>query len=290
VAVEGCSARGRLVATDQRQRGLAGWWRIADLLAGGSVGACLATLWLPAVVEGGAEEGRATWVLGSSASSGGCERRREAGWERLRRGSERICAATALGLGRLHSWGDGRLGFGMEAGGRVLCSRGCWKWAGGVEAFSGLDWIVGWKWGLLFTYTGIPIGFFLLKYGSREYGRETSFPIPVPITAVLPFFFLFFLQKQDTASLHEIQCRSVRDFPVPALIPMYNEHCDDGKVYTRPRMGASYYHLICCNSILHDPLSLFWFFCGHGYLFFFSWTFMCLTFFSSWTFMCPFFR
>jgi hypothetical protein len=37
---------------------------------------------------------------------------------------------------------------------------------------------------------------------------------------------------------------------------MYNERCDDGKVYTRPGMGASYYILICCNSILHDPLSL----------------------------------
>jgi hypothetical protein len=35
---------------------------------------------------------------------------------------------------------------------------------------------------------------------------------------------------------------------------MYNERCDDGKVYIRPRMGASYYHLICYNSILHDPL------------------------------------
>jgi hypothetical protein len=38
---------------------------------------------------------------------------------------------------------------------------------------------------------------------------------------------------------------------------MYNERCDDGKVYTRPGMGASYYILICCNSILHDPLSLY---------------------------------
>jgi hypothetical protein len=37
---------------------------------------------------------------------------------------------------------------------------------------------------------------------------------------------------------------------------MYNECCDDGKVYTWPGMGASYYHMIFCNSILHDHLSL----------------------------------
>jgi hypothetical protein len=29
-------------------------------------------------------------------------------------------------------------------------------------------------------YTGIPAGFFLLKYGNREYGRETASPVPVP--------------------------------------------------------------------------------------------------------------
>jgi hypothetical protein len=44
---------------------------------------------------------------------------------------------------------------------------------------------------------------------------------------------------------------------------MDNQCCDDDKVYTRPGMGASYYHLICPNSILHDPLSLFRLFCGH---------------------------
>jgi hypothetical protein len=31
---------------------------------------------------------------------------------------------------------------------------------------------------------------------------------------------------------------------------------NDGKVYTRPIMGANYYNLICCNSILRDPPSL----------------------------------
>jgi hypothetical protein len=38
---------------------------------------------------------------------------------------------------------------------------------------------------------GMQPGFFLLKYGNCEYGRETASPIPVPVTAVLPIFFCF---------------------------------------------------------------------------------------------------
>jgi hypothetical protein len=52
---------------------------------------------------------------------------------------------------------------------------------------------------------------------------------------------------------------------------MYNERCDDGKVYTRPEMGASYFHMGCCNTILHDPLSdltLLWTWLSFLFLFF----------------------
>jgi hypothetical protein len=41
-------------------------------------------------------------------------------------------------------------------------------------------------------YTGIPAGFFLLKYRNREYGRETASPVPVPIPVLVPAGFLFF--------------------------------------------------------------------------------------------------
>jgi hypothetical protein len=40
-------------------------------------------------------------------------------------------------------------------------------------------------------YTGIPAGFFLLKYGNREYGRETASPVPVPVPAGFLFFSCF---------------------------------------------------------------------------------------------------
>jgi hypothetical protein len=66
------------------------------------------------------------------------------------------------------------------------------------------------------------MGFFLLKYRNREYSREKTSPVLVPVTAVFPNFFpvfLFFLQKWGTVSLRGIQYRSVRDFPVPAFIP-----------------------------------------------------------------------
>jgi hypothetical protein len=65
---------------------------------------------------------------------------------------------------------------------------------------------------------------------------------------------------------------------------MYNECCDDGKVYTRLGMGASYYHLIYCNSILHDPSLYFDSFVDMAIFYFFF-----FFFFFSWTFMCPFF-
>jgi hypothetical protein len=69
---------------------------------------------------------------------------------------------------------------------------------------------------------GILSGIFLLKYGNREYGREKVPTVPVPVTAEFLYFFpifLLFLLKRVMVGLRGIQCRSVRDFPVPAFIP-----------------------------------------------------------------------
>jgi hypothetical protein len=70
---------------------------------------------------------------------------------------------------------------------------------------------------------------------------------------------------------------------------MYNECYNDGKVYTRPRMGASYYHSFVVTpfcmilSLYFDSfvdMAIFYLFLLLFFLLFFSWTFMCPTFFS----------
>jgi hypothetical protein len=71
-------------------------------------------------------------------------------------------------------------------------------------------------------YTGIPAGFFLLKYGNREYGRETASPVPVP--AGFLFFFLFscFSCKNGTRSANTgfgVGRYGIFPFPLSSLPP-----------------------------------------------------------------------
>jgi hypothetical protein len=72
-------------------------------------------------------------------------------------------------------------------------------------------------------YTGIPAGFFLLKYGNREYGRETASPVPVPVPADFLFFFLFscFSCKNGTRSANAgfgVGRYGIFPFPLSSLV------------------------------------------------------------------------